>query len=81
MKVNTVIFGSQKRVPLNHEEMQNKALLEIMKHYQETGKYEPACVDYFENGGIRITYLSDKKSKTHGLFSGIKKIFKRIIKK
>lgn len=81
MKVDAVSFGNQQKVPANHEEMQNKALAEIRKHYLETGKYEPARVDYFENGEIRITYLSDKKSKIQEIFSSIKKTLKKIIKK
>lgn len=81
MIVNAISFESNPKRPVNHEEMQNKALTEVRKHYLETGKYEPAIVDYFENGKIRITYLSDKKSKIQQIFSSIKKTFKRIIKK
>ncbi len=81
MKVDAVSFGNQRRVPANHEEMQNKAYAQIMKHYQETGKYEPAIIDYFENGEPKITYLSDKKTCGSRIFSSIKKFFKNIIKK
>ncbi|MBD5402248.1 hypothetical protein HDR58_05555 [bacterium] len=81
MIVDAISFGSIPKRAVSHEKMQNKAFAEIMKHYQETGKYEPAIIDYFENGETRITYLSDKKSKTQGIFSGIKKFLKKIIKK
>lgn len=81
MKVDAVSFGNQRRVPANHEEMQNKALAQIMKHYQETGKYEPAIIDYYENKEPRITYISDKKSGIKSIFSSIKKVLMKIIKK
>lgn len=75
MKIDAISFGSQKQIPVNHEEMQNKALLEIWKHYQATGKYEPAIIDYYENKEPKITYLSDKKST-----SLMKKIITRVVK-
>lgn len=81
MRVDAVNFGNNQRIPSNHEEMQKKAYAQIMKHYQETGKYEPAIIDYYQNGEPKITYLSDKKSGLSGFFSSIKKVLKRIIKK
>lgn len=78
MRVDAISFGNNQRIPSNHEEMQNKALAEIMKHYQETGKYEPAIIDYYPDRAPKIRYISDKKS---GFFSSIKKVLKRIIKK
>lgn len=81
MRVDAISFGNKPQIPANHEEMQKKAFAEIMKHYQETGKYEPAIIDYYENREPKITYLSDKKSGVKNIFSNIKKVFKRFIKK
>lgn len=60
MKVNSISFGQKSNIPANHEEMQDKALLEIWKRYQETGDFSPAKIDYFENGKTKITYLGKK---------------------
>lgn len=77
MKVNSISFGQKSNIPANHEEMQNKALLEIWKHYEETGNYSPARIDYFENGKTKITYLGEKKN----FGAKIKNFLSNLIKK
>ena len=79
MKVDAISFGSNPKSPVNHEEMQNKALLEIWKHYQETGDYSPARIDYFEGREPKITYIKVKKSSN--IFTKLLNIFKKVIKK
>ncbi len=59
MRVDAISFGN--KTPANHEEMQNKALAQIWKHWQETGDYSPARIDYFEGREPKITYISGEK--------------------
>lgn len=85
MRVDAISFGN--KTPANHEEMQNKALAQIWKHWQETGDYSPARIDYFEGREPKITYISGEKNtapaikKSSNIFSKLVNIFKKSIKK
>ena len=75
MQVNAISFGNRsvKKLPFNHEELEQNALLELYKNYQRTGKTSPARIDYYPNGTYKINYT---KSKTN-----IFQIIKRLLKK
>ncbi len=86
MRVCPVTFGNRP-LPPNHEEMQNRALAEILKHWQETGDFRPAQIDYYEGQSPKITYIGEiektsvKTKTSKSVFSKIKKFFKGILKK
>lgn len=79
MRTSAISFGNRPQFPANHEEMQKKAYAQIMKHYQETGKYVPAKIDYYEGKDPVITYF-EEVSKTN-ILQKFKNILKRIFKK
>ena len=63
-----------------HEKLQNKALTEIWKHYQETGDFSPARIDYFEGQEPKITYLNNK-NKLSQIFQNAKIYLLNLLKK
>ena len=77
MRVDAISFGN--KISATQEEMKNKALIVIMKHWQETGNYSPARIDYFEGREPKITYIKVKKSSN--IFSKLVNIFKKVIKR
>lgn len=81
MNVSAINFGNRINTPVNHEEMQKKAYAQILKHYTETGKIEPAFIDYYKNGDVKITFVSEKESFAKRILSGVKNLFKRVVKK
>lgn len=76
MRVDAISFGN--KIPATQEEMKNKALIEIMKHWQETGDYSPARIDYYKGKEPKITYLTKNSSN---IFTKLLNIFKKVIKK
>lgn len=88
MKVGAVSFGNNpNRRPLSHDEMQKRALQEVMRHWKETGDYAPARIDYLKDGRAKITYLTEsaenfqKINQSQVILQKIGKFIKNIFKK
>lgn len=78
IKITTIATSSNYKTSANHEEMQNRQLLELYKQFQEK-PFEYATIDYFENKDpkIRIHRANQSKSLFKNLISKIFNLIKK----
>lgn len=78
IKITTIATSSNYKASKEFEEMQNRQLLELYKHFQEK-PFEYATIDYFENNNpkIRIHRANQSKSLFKNLISKIFNLIKK----
>jgi len=79
MKIDAISFGNRiPRIPANHEEMENKALIEIYKRFM-AGEKGPYKIDYYYGKDPIITNM-EPKTKNTGIINKIKHKLKNLFK-